>query len=475
MAKFVLTLLVGAALGALAVGAALSGGHGADEVRVSLRPLDDGRSEVAVQFRQADGEWGERIRPEQRFVPSDAQAGRWLNSSPVAIPHEEAEAEQLKLGLLLPFSGLNDGYWGDNAVPPIQLAIKHVNEAGGVFGQPVAPVRADTATDPEQAGAAARKLVREQGVTAIVGPLYSLVATGFGDQVPGELRVPFVMPGGASPAISELRDDDFLFRAIISDTFIADELAKLAHEEGHHEEILVAYWDESWGQHVLKAFERHYDGETRRIALTPHDSAAAATAAAEAAASGIRSLVMLSDVDDAKDFFRATPADAYDYILLIPALRDPEVYAVNPELLTGAHGVDYLGLHVSEAEGHWEEQFLAEFGVEPGYVQREAYDAAVSVMLAAEYAGVNDGVAIRDALRTIANPPGQRFPASADGIRDALAAIRRGEDIDLDGEATALDWDRNGDIVSAHIQIWRFNEGGEIEVIREFEDRIEEQ
>ena len=465
-----LALLAPVIIGAAALGYVLSSSHEDGDVRVSLRRLADGRNEATVQFRGDDGAWGARVRPELRFQPADAEPGRWLNSSPASPP--EAAVGPLKLGMLLPFSGLGDGYWGNNAEPGFKLAVKHVNEAGGVFGQPVIYVREDTATDPVQAGIAARRLVREHGVTAIVGPLYSLVATGFGDYVPADLRVPFVMPGGASPAISELRDDDFLFRTIISDTFIADELAKLAHDEGHDDEIVAVHWTDSWGRHLLDHFESHFAGTVTKIAVTPHSSEEAAAAAEEAAASGIKALVMLTDVDDAKDFFRAAPADAFDYILLIQALRLTEVYEVNPELLEGAHGVDFIGKHVSEAEGHWEEQFTNEYGVAPSYVQREPYDAAAVLMLAAEYAGVNDGVAIRDALRTVSNPPGERYPASRDGIRDALAAIRRGEDIDLDGEATSLDWDRNGDIVSAHIQIWRFREG-EIEVIREFEDRIE--
>lgn len=53
----------------------------APELRVQARALEDGRVEVAVQQRGADGAWGERQLPERRFVPSDAPANRWLSSS----------------------------------------------------------------------------------------------------------------------------------------------------------------------------------------------------------------------------------------------------------------------------------------------------------------------------------------------------------------------------------------------------------
>lgn len=78
-------LLAVFALGGLAVGGAFAAMHGDDEVRVAARKLDDGRVEVAVQAKQADETWGERQLPERRFVPTDAEAGRWLTSSAVAI------------------------------------------------------------------------------------------------------------------------------------------------------------------------------------------------------------------------------------------------------------------------------------------------------------------------------------------------------------------------------------------------------
>ena len=46
--------------------------------------LDDGRVEVAVQQRDADGGWGELQRPDARFLPADV-SGEWRMSSPVGL------------------------------------------------------------------------------------------------------------------------------------------------------------------------------------------------------------------------------------------------------------------------------------------------------------------------------------------------------------------------------------------------------
>lgn len=79
-------------LAMLAGSVAWAATSGEAEVRITARQLEDGRVEFALQQR-VDGEWSERILPRGRFFPADAQAGRWLNSTPVIVEvAEEAES-----------------------------------------------------------------------------------------------------------------------------------------------------------------------------------------------------------------------------------------------------------------------------------------------------------------------------------------------------------------------------------------------
>lgn len=55
-------------------------------LRIAAQPLSNGRIEFAVQQRASNAEWGERLLPTSRFMPANAAAGRWLYSSPVALP-----------------------------------------------------------------------------------------------------------------------------------------------------------------------------------------------------------------------------------------------------------------------------------------------------------------------------------------------------------------------------------------------------
>ena len=55
------------------------------DVRVAAQRLADGRTEFALQEREADGSWGARRLPTRRMFPAGADVGRWLSSSPLTV------------------------------------------------------------------------------------------------------------------------------------------------------------------------------------------------------------------------------------------------------------------------------------------------------------------------------------------------------------------------------------------------------
>ena len=61
------------------------------EVRITAQRLADGRTEFALQQREADDEWGERLLPRARFFPATVAVGRWLVSTPLTVSLPEPE------------------------------------------------------------------------------------------------------------------------------------------------------------------------------------------------------------------------------------------------------------------------------------------------------------------------------------------------------------------------------------------------
>ena len=61
------------------------------EVRITAQRRADGRTEFALQQREADGGWGDRLLPRARLFPPTATVGRWLSSTPLTVTLPEPE------------------------------------------------------------------------------------------------------------------------------------------------------------------------------------------------------------------------------------------------------------------------------------------------------------------------------------------------------------------------------------------------
>jgi ABC-type branched-subunit amino acid transport system substrate-binding protein len=95
----------------------------------------------------------------------------------------------------------------------------------------------------------------------------------------------------------------------------------------------------------------------------------------------------------------------------------------------------------------------------------ETFDAVVLLSLAIQKAGKYEGPAIRDALREVANPPGEQV--GPQDLKRALDLIEDGKDVDYEGVAGSQNIDQRGD-VSNTIEIWRL-QGGNISSTGRFE------
>ena len=79
-------LAVAGLIAVLGVTAITASGSGHEtEVRITAALAADGRIEFALQQREADDGWGERLLPRARFFPATIAAGRWLVSTPLTV------------------------------------------------------------------------------------------------------------------------------------------------------------------------------------------------------------------------------------------------------------------------------------------------------------------------------------------------------------------------------------------------------
>ncbi len=348
------------------------------------------------------------------------------------------------------------------------LAIEHVNEAGGVFGQPVEFVIGDTNTDPTIAVEEARRMIEIEGVHVIVGAHASANTLAIAESVAGPAGIPQISPASSSPQLAVANDDDFLFRATLNDKVQGPALAQLVRERGFSN-VGVIFRDDAWGQGIADAFEAAFTetwgGQVVKVAVAPQQTSYLSELQ-QSLSNDPEALVMLAYVPEGTVILReAIENDLYSDFVFGPTSRNPSLLdAIGAEHLGGMYGTAPGTAPGTESALLWEAAYVDEYEQPYGFpYTKQVYDAVIAFALAAEAAQSNDGAAIRDQLRRIGGAPGQQVFADVGSIRLGLEAAARGDDVDYEGAAQTLEWDESGDLASGFVGIWRFSAEGAIE------------
>ena len=83
--------------------------------------------------------------------------------------HAQSNQPPVKVGMLLGFTG-PAAQGAANYLAATKLAVKEINDAGGLLGRRIELVQADHGLDPARAVSEARRLVQLEKVTVVLGP-----------------------------------------------------------------------------------------------------------------------------------------------------------------------------------------------------------------------------------------------------------------------------------------------------------------
>ncbi len=179
--------------------------------------------------------------------------------------------------------------------------MKQINEQGGLLdGQDIVmPTGDTTCSDASAASNAADRMVNTEQVTAIVGALCTgaTVAAANNAAVPG--GVTMVSPASTAPAVTDIDDNDLVFRTVPSDAFQGKMLAKLLLDKGI-EEVVVTYVNNDYGSGLDEAFTKAFEAGGGTVAENlPHEDNRSDYRAelGRLSATGVPNLVVLAYAD----------------------------------------------------------------------------------------------------------------------------------------------------------------------------------
>jgi branched-chain amino acid transport system substrate-binding protein len=118
--------------------------------------------------------------------------------------------------------------FGQSTHQGIVLATEEVNAAGGLLGKKVKVITEDDQSRPEEAKTAVLKLIKQNGVVAVLGEVASSRSLAAAPECQ-KSKVPMISSASTNPKVTEV--GDYIFRTCFVDSFQGEGMAKFAHDE----------------------------------------------------------------------------------------------------------------------------------------------------------------------------------------------------------------------------------------------------
>ena len=150
----------------------------------------------------------------------------------------------------------------------IALAVKEINDAGGISGHRLAIRELDDEGDSRKADHVARTFVDDATISAVVGHVTSDAMVSAARVYDGQL--PAVATAASTPDLTDLTR--WTFRVVASDSVNGLELARFASRLGRRRAV-VLYENDSYGRGLAEAFRRGYVGEVLSVDPISADAA----------------------------------------------------------------------------------------------------------------------------------------------------------------------------------------------------------
>jgi branched-chain amino acid transport system substrate-binding protein len=161
-----------------------------------------------------------------------------------------AQAQTIKIGVVGPTTGAVTQY-GDMVREGVDTAVERINAAGGVNGKKLETVVIDDGCEPKQGPVAANRVVNSK-IGFVVGHVCSGATIAAADVYNNE-GVVMVTPSATSPALTDGKNYEFIFRTIGRDDQQGPAAAKFILEKIKPKKAAVLHDKQSYGQGIAIA------------------------------------------------------------------------------------------------------------------------------------------------------------------------------------------------------------------------------
>jgi branched-chain amino acid transport system substrate-binding protein len=397
---------------------------------------------------------GETMHKSTKSLALTAAAAVILAAAP-------ALAADVKLGFLADVTGPIAGF-APGMVQAGNIVVDQVNAQGGILGgQKLVSVTADTGCSGDLGGPGADRVVNTEQVTAIFGAYCSgpTIAAANGAAIAG--NVVMISPSATAPAVSELVDNDLVFRVVVPDSEQGTKGADLLLSMGI-KSVAVTYVNGDYGKGLNDAFVAAYEAKGGTVAanvahedgksdyrpeIGQLESAGADTLIIygyENAGGG----VMLDQAMESGFFTNYVGGDGMAGDALVKNHKGIDGMILTKAAPAAGPAFDAYSKIVSDA------------GLAPDATYAStSFDAVFLLALAIEKNGSAERTGVSAALREVANAPGETILPGE--WQKAVELIEAGTDIDYQGASGTIEFDDRGDVPGA-IEWFKIEGGAQV-------------
>ncbi len=372
------------------------------------------------------------------------------SSSGPAAPQNTADGT-LTIGTLLPQTG-SLASLGPSEFAGVDLAIKEINEAGGVLGKDVAKVDSDSGDTSTNIASQSADRLLSQKVDVVVGAASSAVTLTVIDKITGA-GVVQISPANTSIKLSDYPDKDLFFRTAPPDLLQGRILGDKVIADGKTSVGILALQD-AYGTGLADVAEKAITGANGEVVEKLIYDPKAAEFSAEVSkikAADPEAIILIGFNESAKiiqELVKQGIGPQTKPLYLVDGnLEAAEVQALGP-VIKGVQGTT----PGAPAPGDFRKRVLA---VDPSLkafpYSGEAYDATILVALAAESAKSDAGKDI-GAKMVEASRGGTKCTT----FKECVALAKAGTDFDYDGISGPIELDEKGNPTEATIGIYTY-------------------
>lgn len=316
-----------------------------------------------------------------------------------------ADSNEIKIGGNFELTG-GIANFGKQTVNGIQLAFKQVNAAGGVLGKKLVLVTADNKSEPSEATNAITKLIKQDKVSVVMGPVASsnVLATL---QVGQDSKVPVLTATGTNSKITvdNGKVRPFAFRGCFIDPFQGSVMANFATKT-LKAKTAVIYVDSSsdYSKGLSESFEAQFVKNggviVAKEAFLQKDQDFKATLTKIKVANADTVFIPAYYEEVGKIAKQAREIGITVPLIGTDGMDDPKLVEI-----AGADALNntYFSNHYSAQDTDpriqkFVAEYKAEYGQEPSALAALGYDSALMVIDAIKRANSTDPSKVRDAL-----------------------------------------------------------------------------